>query len=212
MRETLSFHVNRDKGFFHCFGCGVGGDVFKFLENLHEKVGVPGRRKAARAALRHHGSRTRENDGNTVPAPRNEKVNVHEGTAARFREQLASPAAARIRQQITGRGITAAHERGALGLGFAREALKQTLLKQGFSRRSCCARVFSSSATTAGHRFNFLQTDVIPIRTLRNRVRGRSMRPATQVIPTCQKHHFYSKGRTLDGLNLSKAAVRQGWL
>ena len=24
--KTPSFHVNRDKGFFHCFGCGVGGD------------------------------------------------------------------------------------------------------------------------------------------------------------------------------------------
>src|SRR6187401_3814945 len=36
--KTPSFHVNRDKGFFHCFGCGVGGDVLKFLE-LHEKVG-----------------------------------------------------------------------------------------------------------------------------------------------------------------------------
>ena len=38
--KTPSFHVNRDKGFFHCFGCGVGGDVIKFLE-LHEKVGFP---------------------------------------------------------------------------------------------------------------------------------------------------------------------------
>ena len=36
--KTPSFHVNRDKGFFHCFGCGVGGDVLKFLE-LHDKVG-----------------------------------------------------------------------------------------------------------------------------------------------------------------------------
>src|SRR3954466_9683329 len=36
--KTPSFHVNGEKGFFHCFGCGVGGDVFKFLE-LHEKVG-----------------------------------------------------------------------------------------------------------------------------------------------------------------------------
>ena len=33
--KTPSFHVNRDKGFFHCFGCNVGGDVFKFLE-LHD--------------------------------------------------------------------------------------------------------------------------------------------------------------------------------
>ncbi len=25
--KTPSFTVNREKGFFHCFGCGVGGDV-----------------------------------------------------------------------------------------------------------------------------------------------------------------------------------------
>src|SRR4029079_16746779 len=36
--KTTSFHVNREKGFFHCFGCGVGGDVIKFVE-LHEKMG-----------------------------------------------------------------------------------------------------------------------------------------------------------------------------
>ena len=36
--KTPSFHVNRDKGYFHCFGCGVGGDVLKFLE-LHDKLG-----------------------------------------------------------------------------------------------------------------------------------------------------------------------------
>ena len=36
--KTPSFNVMPEKGFFHCFGCQVGGDVFKFLE-LHEKVG-----------------------------------------------------------------------------------------------------------------------------------------------------------------------------
>ena len=36
--KSPSFNVNRDRGFFHCFGCGVGGDVFKFIE-LQEKVG-----------------------------------------------------------------------------------------------------------------------------------------------------------------------------
>ncbi len=29
--KTPSFHVNRDKGFFHCFGCGVGGDVLSLI-------------------------------------------------------------------------------------------------------------------------------------------------------------------------------------
>jgi DNA primase len=36
--KTPSFHVNREKGFFHCFGCGVGGDVIKFVE-MQEKLG-----------------------------------------------------------------------------------------------------------------------------------------------------------------------------
>src|SRR5262245_53370801 len=38
--KTPSFHVDPEKGFFHCFGCNAGGDVFKFLE-LHEKVAFP---------------------------------------------------------------------------------------------------------------------------------------------------------------------------
>ena len=38
--KTPSFNVNKDKGFFHCFGCGVGGDVVKFVE-LYQKVTFP---------------------------------------------------------------------------------------------------------------------------------------------------------------------------
>lgn len=30
--KTPSFNVIEDKQFFHCFGCGKSGDVFKFLE------------------------------------------------------------------------------------------------------------------------------------------------------------------------------------
>ncbi len=54
--KTPSFHVNGDKGFFHCFGCGVGGDVIKFVE-LYDKVSFPEavRQLAARAGM--HGAR-----------------------------------------------------------------------------------------------------------------------------------------------------------
>ena len=38
--KTPSFNVNRDKGFFKCFGCGVGGDVVSFVE-LQQKVAFP---------------------------------------------------------------------------------------------------------------------------------------------------------------------------
>jgi hypothetical protein len=30
--KTPSFHVHADRGFFKCFGCGVGGDVVRFVE------------------------------------------------------------------------------------------------------------------------------------------------------------------------------------
>ena len=36
--KTPSFQVDPDKGFYHCFGCKAGGDVFKFVQE-QEKVG-----------------------------------------------------------------------------------------------------------------------------------------------------------------------------
>ena len=38
--KTPSFHVNPVRGFFHCFGCGKGGDVFTFLQEI-EGTGFP---------------------------------------------------------------------------------------------------------------------------------------------------------------------------
>ncbi|HEY8181205.1 MAG TPA: DNA primase [Thermoanaerobaculia bacterium] len=60
--KTPSFHVDRAKGLFYCFGCGTGGDVFKFLalterftfpeavEHVASRVGIelPRRRKTTR--------------------------------------------------------------------------------------------------------------------------------------------------------------------
>ena len=32
--KTPSFNVVEDKQFYHCFGCGKSGDVFKFIEEF----------------------------------------------------------------------------------------------------------------------------------------------------------------------------------
>src|SRR5215831_1382305 len=134
--KTPSFHVNRDKGFFHCFGCGVGGDVFKFLE-LHEKIGF---QDAVRLLAQRFGltipemEASDEQRANT--AEREALLKIHEAAAAWFRQQLASPAGARIRKHIAERGVSTSTSDG-LGLGWAppsRDALTTQLLKDGFSQ------------------------------------------------------------------------------
>lgn len=32
--RTPSFHVSQERGTYHCFGCGVGGDIFSFVEAI----------------------------------------------------------------------------------------------------------------------------------------------------------------------------------
>ena len=83
--KTPSFQVNRDKGFFHCFGCGVGGDVFKFLE-LHEKVGFA---DAVKLLAQRFGMPLPEmeqsDEQRANSAERETLLKVHEAAAAWFR-------------------------------------------------------------------------------------------------------------------------------
>src|SRR4029453_2767768 len=136
--KTPSFHVNPEKGFFHCFGCGLGGDVFKFLE-LHEKVAFP---DAVRMLAEKFGVALPEvSDGDDQDARRDASLRegllkLHEIAAAYFREQLAAPAGARARQQLADREVSAATI-GQLGLGFApgsRDPLLQGLGTPGVDR------------------------------------------------------------------------------
>src|SRR6186713_2857218 len=133
--KTPSFNVHPDKGFFHCFGCGAGGDVFKFLE-LHEKVGF---QDAVRMLAQKFGAslpETEEDDqGRSDARLRESLLKVHEQAAAFFREALASPAGVRARQQLKERDVSEKTIE-QLGLGYApqsRDELKKALLKQGFS-------------------------------------------------------------------------------
>src|SRR5262244_3069076 len=105
--KTASFHVNPDKGFFHCFGCSVGGNVFKFLE-LHEKVSFP---EAVRMLAQKVGMAIPETvDGDPADARRDAQARealqkIHEIAAQYFREQLAAPAGTRARQQLAQRDV-----------------------------------------------------------------------------------------------------------
>jgi DNA primase len=226
--KTPSFHVDPEKGFFHCFGCNAGGDVFKFLE-LHEKVGFGD-------AVRMLAQKT----GMSLPEPtegdpsarqdatlREALLKMHEVAAAYFREQLAGPAGGRARQQLRDRGVNP-ETIEQLGLGYApqaREGLKARLLKQGFAQGLIVQSglVVQRDGPSTGAGPSRVEGGEI-IDRFRNRLMipicrdtgsiiafgGRSMEP--DQVPkylNSPETAIYSKGRTLYGLNLSKAAIRK---
>jgi DNA primase len=214
--KTPSFHVNRDKGFFHCFGCGVGGDVFKFLE-LHEKVGF---QDAVKLLAQRFGMTLPELEQNDEQragtAEREGLLKVHEAASAWFRQQLLSPAGTRVRSQIAARGISEPTVE-ALALGFApaaRDGLKQALMKQGYSQALLlrAGLLVQRDEGTVVDRFR--NRLMIPICRDTGSViafGGRSIDADQQPkYLNSPENPIYSKSRTLYGLNLSKAAIRQG--
>lgn len=94
--KTPSFTVNREKGLYHCFGCGAGGNVFTFLTQ-HERIsfGEALRQLAARAniALPSY-SDNRHNDVD-------EALDINEKASRYYRDMLRSDEGARALSYLT---------------------------------------------------------------------------------------------------------------
>jgi DNA primase len=212
--KTPSFHVNPEKGFFHCFGCGVGGNVFKFLE-LHEKIGFPDAVRMLAQKVGMSLPEQSEERPNEAAGVREAMLKIHEIAAEYFREMLASPAGARARQQLAEREVPA-QTIEQLGLGYApssREGLKSRLLKQGFELPVALQSGLVLQRDGGETVDRFRNRLMIPICRDTGSViafGGRAME-ADQVPKYLNSPEtpIYSKSRTLYGLNLSKAAIRK---
>ena len=101
--KTPSFNVNPDRGAFHCFGCGVGGDVFKFAM-LYEKVSFP---EAIELIARRCGIAVPENRYEAGPdrKERDEMLSLLEAAAEHFSRNLWSAPGTRAREYLLGRGF-----------------------------------------------------------------------------------------------------------
>ena len=217
--KTPSFHVNPDKGFFHCFGCNVGGDVFKFLE-LHEKVSFP---DAVRMLAQKFGVSLPEmTDGDADQSRRDSALReallkAHEIAGAYFREQLQSASGARARQQLKDRGVTPQTVE-QLGLGYApaspRDGLKSRLLEQGFAMPVLLQSGLVVQRESGETVDRFRNRLMVPICRETGSViafGGRQMDP-DQGGPkylNSPETPIYSKSRTLYGLNLTKGQIRK---
>ncbi len=154
--KSPSFHVTPARQFWHCFGCGEGGDVFTFLikidglgfveavERLAEKYDVPLRR---------------EEDDRPADRPRGPQrsrlIEAHRVAQVFYVEQLATQDALRARQFLSERGFDqAAAER--FGVGFAPrggEVLLAHLRQRGFTDEESVAAGLVAIGRSAYDRF-----------------------------------------------------------
>jgi DNA primase len=214
--KSPSFHVNPDRGFFHCFGCNVGGDVFKFVE-LVEKTGF---QDSVRHLAQRFGVAIPEmeaGDGRREDASEREALlTIHEVAAAWFQEQLAASAGQRVREYLRGpRGLTD-ETIATLGLGWAppsRDGLRTRLQKQGFPpgllMRSGLVVARDDGSTVDRFRNRLMipiARDTGSIVAFGGRALDKDQQPKYLNSPETP---IYTKSRTLYGLNLTKAGLRK---
>jgi DNA primase len=106
--KSPSFSVHAVRQFFHCFGCGVSGDVFSFvgkIENVSfpeavrivaQKCGIPLPKREFSSPEEAAGARLR-----------GKLLDLHEAATAWFEDQLRGPEGALAREYLAGRGLDA---------------------------------------------------------------------------------------------------------
>jgi DNA primase len=102
--KTPSFNVRQEPAVFHCFGCGEGGDVFKFAM-LHERVSFP---EAIEMVARRFGvpvPETRAFDAGPERKLKEELLALVEAAAAHFTRNLWTAPGTRAREYLLGRGF-----------------------------------------------------------------------------------------------------------
>ncbi len=135
--KTASFHVDSEKKFYHCFGCGAGGNVVKFVEE-QEKLSFP---EAVEFLAKRFGIPVKyEAGGASRPDPlvklREEYIELYERTASMFHYLLTETEQGKFAlKYITERGLSMETVK-KFKLGYApsdRSWLKNFLLKKNFS-------------------------------------------------------------------------------
>lgn len=212
--KTPSFHVDRDKGLWHCFGCNSGGDAYDFVmrtANLTFSEAV--QELARRAGVRLE--RTPEESRRSSERERLQRA--LNAAAAFFQAQLADPQVGRAaRDYLKRRGIDAATaERFRLGYAPAEwDALLTALSKKGHPPALLDqAGLVQPRQRGDGYFDLFRHRLMFPITDLQDRAvafGGRTLDPEAQPKYLNSKETTaFSKGKTLYALSLARDAIRQ---
>ena len=104
--KTPSFSVHATRQFFHCFGCGVSGDVFSFVQKV-ENITFP---EAVRLVAHKLGVAMPKVEFSSPQEAKEAKtrmalLDIHERACAFFQDYLKRPEGATARAYLAGRGL-----------------------------------------------------------------------------------------------------------
>ena len=205
--KSPSFSVSPDKQIFHCFGCGVGGNVFTFLTkiegiNFIEAVQTLAERSNIQLP-------TLENRGDSLKEELKAKVyKVNEFAANYYHENLYKPESKIAQEYIKKRKLTNETLK-SFQIGFSGKfnELYNALKKQGFEEREILESGLVNKNDNGKYIDRYRNRLMFPICDVRGRViafGGRVLDDSKPKYINSPENVVYSKGRHLFGLNVAK--------
>ena len=213
--KTPSFSVNPDRQFYHCFGCGAGGDVFKFIQEIDRVTFVEAIKflaERAGIALPERSGPSREEAEAADELYRANDLAQKYFHHLLFKDDVGANARSYLQtRHLTGETI----ER--FGLGYAPSAWDALLKVAG--RRDLSPQILERAglalprSTGSGHYDRFRDRVAFPIANLSNRTiafGARALQPDQEPkYLNSPETTIYHKGRVLYGLSISRDAIRR---
>lgn len=205
--KSPSFSVSPDKQIFHCFGCGVGGNVFTFLmkiEGINFIEAVQSLAEIANIQLP-----TLENSIDSAREELKAKVyKVNEFTANFYHENLYKPSAKEAQEYIKRRKMTNEILKSfQIGFSGKFDELYKALKAHGFNDPEILESGLVNRNENGTYIDRYRNRLMFPICDARGRViafGGRVLDDSKPKYINSPENIVYSKGRNLFGLNVAK--------
>src|SRR5256712_6689677 len=209
--KTPSFTVNPQKGIFHCFGCGVGGDAFGFVMR-QDRLSFP---EAVRALAKSVGIALPDERGaQSGDSGREELLRVMDLAGRFYADTLWKPAGERARAYLEESGIDAGIARH-FALGYAPEGWESLLTFMKTEKVPEEALIATGLAVArenrAGACDRFRGRLLLPIRDLQGRVvafGGRGFGDEQPKYLNSPETPLYTKGNLLYAADLARPAIQ----
>ena len=217
--KSPSFSVSPDKQIFHCFGCGVGGDVFRFVSKI-ENTSFP---EAVEILAERAGIEVPSygNDGDTETAKLKSKVyEINQIAAEFYHENLYKSTAKKAQEYVKKRKLDNATLKNFLiGYSGINNELYATLKEKNYTEQEILASNLVYKTQDGKFIDRFRGRLMFPIQDVRNRViafggrvlmeeeERKKLEESGKKTPkyiNSQEGIVYSKGRNLYGLNVAK--------